>query len=1236
MKFKAHCFPAWGWLLALALATCVFGAPLDPCHPVATTAQKVGPIGDVQAVDYIYLVDTTRSMNTPVGGGPGTRWSELSKALLENVSQLRVGRGDRLHILFFGGPTMSKSLSWQEATGRKISVPNDGCSAWRFDLSSDEAKAAIVQSVRELKAPDGNGTPLFGAMRKGFETAVQLKAGGARKILIAVFSDGEELTEETYQNEARLEASRSDLQKLIDQSVASLGEVLVDGKYIFARVAGVNISPPTKNHVADLSRAPVFSDLWLMPREIAPGSLAQQESTKPVDVNFIAQNTDGAPFEIRFEQPAGSPRVEVVCADCGKPPVWKDSGPHRVIFRRRDAAVAFMNPFEGRLRINTTTFDTQGGSRRINNYSSEGTLVRFEGARTEDIPDSEVKPANGTRVLMGSVVLFSAPERSGAKYSWRLSGAESATSERSRFERMLPKAGFLDVELSLEQPGIKLRPRKIRLEVVDPGLSLTPSVTNPVVGETLTVTLSSSPGVAVRGVQWIPSPVSGETGSARYVFDQPGAKPVSAVVATELGEVITRLELPVGPGVDMPALVSPQAVLVPGSAPLVELYRTTDPVEFVAEVGPGVGAVRFEFSQPGSSPVGFDVSVRTEDGRPLAKAKFSPVTLKPGKAALRLIATAADPAIARRVGSMEKDYAINVNRSPVSITRLEPLSSELKWGRPVTFSAAVGGSEKGLESVTEVEWTINVVEPGGGRTALPGVSQKKSDWLGGKVSNFTFTPEADNPRLRALKADASLEVTARPVGDPANVEGLRAVWSGLSPKFAPARFVIELPQKAILDEKMKLRVVDELGGAIPISVRWELVGETADPLRGQSGSEQEFVPQQPGPHTVRAVVEWAGGSQACPEQSFYVDYEPAVVSDLTWDGGREPVVTGRGRLVEEVVKVRGVVSGSRIAIELDLSDAITGRPVYGYPKQVRSEELKQGVGLEFPAAIRGKVVEYSAAIKVSGLDTQGRPTDLSPTKFRLINRAKIPDGLKLAALSIFLLAAVIILWASWNNETRFLALMVATDSSRIGAAVSTVRSMRAAFAGHQRPKIFQGTLNQVLSKEGGAAGNIIWISESVYWTFWSYFSFSKSYRIPLFRLGAVRAFTSESAPAWVAEVSRSTSDGGTLEVIRKGSKAQLLDKVYRGASGKAVDEKIQVGHISSLRQKEFSNLPNSDIVTSVYKVWREGAGGFWVLTWDCSDHADARRWLFTRKCMGVLAVIALAAASLLLWEYFIV
>jgi hypothetical protein len=284
-------------------------------------------------------------------------------------------------------------------------------------------------------------------------------------------------------------------------------------------------------------------------------------------------------------------------------------------------------------------------------------------------------------------------------------------------------------------------------------------------------------------------------------------------------------------------------------------------------------------------------------------------------------------------------------------------------------------------------------------------------------------------------------------------------------------------------------------------------------------------------------------------------------------------------------------------------------------------------------------VEYSAAIKVSGLDPQGRPTDLSATKFRLINRAKIPDGLKFAALAIFLLAAVIILWASWNNETRFLALMVATDSSKIGSAVSTVRSMRAKFDGHQRPKVFQAALNEVLSKEGGAAGNIIWISESVYWTFLSYFSLRKSYRIPLFRLGAVRAFTSGSAPAWVAEACRNTRDGGMLQVIRdlgSGSKAQLLDKVYRGASRKAVDEKIQVAHLSSLRKKEFSNLPNSDIITSVYKIWKEGAGGFWVLTWDCSDHPDARRWLFTRKWMGGLAVIALAAVSLLLWEYFIV
>jgi hypothetical protein len=975
-------------------------------------------------VDYIFVVDVTGSMMSTVPGKGTTFWAELHPRLVENVRRLDPARGDRLHLLLFG-ERPKPGLAWTPVGPEGAVLPSNLTSAYFFAPKNEAEKSAMVRSVESMAAPKASTTAVRDALKSGFERALAIHAAGAARIVIAVFSDGADISSNT---------KPADLERFIDAASARMGGNLVNDGYIFVRVAGANIPSPTQARSRRVDETPLFASVRLGPEVLRPGPLAAQDRTAPVKVAFQLDGLNGVALPVYFEPAAGAPRVQVVCS-CGKPPQWSKSGLYEVVFQRVGGPEAYMKSFEGRLKL-----DTRGVAQPnlvLNNLSAQGLRVVFPGAQTEPIPASAIQPATGRRVLLGSPVQFEAPVRPGAKYAWTFRGAETGTSAEPSFTRVLARAGNVDVELRVEQPGVIVPPVNLRLEVVDPALRLSASPGQPVEGEPVTLRLASAPSVQVRSIEWLPAPRAAEGPTATYQFERVGTAGLSALVTTDLGNASVELRLPVVPGLSAPDLLAPVPQRDADDVERIQLHRTSDPQALVAAVGEGTARVRFVLSQEGRTLFSGEAAAAAKDGRRVASVQVAGKDFKPGPAELTLFALPHDPAVLTRLGERKSLYRVNVNPSGVSVVKQEPTGAEIEWGRPIRFIARLEGP--GVKKVSGVDWLVTVVGRDGGRTSLPGRTQPAAEWPvkgeDGAATEFEFTPDPTNPRLAALRSDAALEVEARPQGDPAVIEGAKAVWAGMSPKFAPARFVIEAPRTAALDEKMKVRVADELGGARPVAVKWELVGEPADPLRGQTGAEQEFVPEQAGLHTVKAVVEWIGGSQPAPEQSFYVDYEPLRLLSLQWDGGTGPVISGTDVPSTRTVPLKGELRGTRAVAKVDVRRVVGGsatESVAGFPREVKPAELAQGLALPFPAlAGKREKGQYDVTVTFSGLDPQGRPTDGGLRRgFSIENNAPRNWLLLVIAVALLLGIGCFVHGLYSENEGRFFEARVLPDRAQ--------------------------------------------------------------------------------------------------------------------------------------------------------------------------------------------------------------
>jgi len=1172
-------------------------------------------------VDYIFVVDVTASMRERDAPGSKTRWEELHPKLTENVARIQAGRGDRLHLLVFGDK-MSAPIQWSAVGQVDPSIPASKSAAFVFEPTTEEIKQRMIKSIGAMQEPNGSYTAIFEAMKVAFERALALKATGSKKIVLAVFTDGAD----TVASKNRMKEVRD----FIETAMSSLGETLVGQKYLFVRVAGANVSPPTAKGftVADLT--PSIANIHVGPESITlPEGLAVKEKSSAVEIEFEA---NGLPQDqslaVYFESDPGSPRLQVICANCGKPPVWSKSGVYKVVFNRLGSAEQYLKAFEGRLKVDSRGIG--GPGLVLNDLSTKGVRVLFPGALSEPMSLSLIKPASPSKILLGKELRFEAPVRTGAKYHWTFKGADTAKSEETSFVRTFAKAGMVDVELKVEQPGALVPDVNLKVEVIDPALRIVSNPLRPVAGEKVVLTLRGNPSAPIKRVQWLPVPLEQKMDqSATYVFPQPGDTVVSAIAETEFGQASTDARISVGPGLTPPELVSPATESDSQGLPVFQMYRISDATVLKAQVGEGTGRVRFVIEQGGLKIFDKESSPQLVGSDRIASVEVSGASLKAGAARLILTSLSQDAAVTARVGVQKSEYGINVNSAGLSLVKLEPLSGEIEWNRPATYFAQIAGPR--IDKATDIEWSVAVVGKDGSRIALPGRTQPASEWRKSSdgrsaIAKFDFKADSSNPRLETLNRSASLEIKAVALGEPAVVEGVQAVWSGMSPKFAPALFIIESPRQVTLDQKITLRVRDQFGGVTPKSVKWEVVGEQANPLQGQSGPEQEFVVAQTGPHTIRASVEWAGGNQVCAEQSFYSDYEPVSISGLTWEGGQDPIILGRKRLENDTVKIKANLRGTRALLDFDVRNVINGTlsgSAPGYPRRVNADDLRKGVAVAFPSFSGSKNGEYSVSLRPAGLDAHGRPVELPSVSFRMVNRPPRSWLLIITLTLAFLLLAKLIYHCCSGNEGRFYQFTAIQSRQAIRMAIQDTNSIIKQQKADEKPEKFCEALNTALQKQESMAlvslvkGEHLWEISSL---------FSKDYRVPLYKLGVSDLYLPSKPPDWVDIIGKVGSEGGFIVFNRSDGAWTMNPDVFSAKSNKPIDEKIRIRDLAALAAAALPGLPNPDIVKDVYQLGKDGAPAdfIWLLLWDYSSSSSARTWIKKQKTIGYVCIIVLS------------
>jgi len=1194
--------PFW---LTLALS-CVRGA--EPCSPARPLPKGAGGSFQV-SVDHLYVVDGTKSLNTKIKNRAGdvTRWGELQAKLLESISAIPVGEGHRLHLLIFGDFVPSP-LQWNSPPSEitRLSRYGRGSAGFQFDLRNEAARERVLNLVRSNQPYVGH-TALNDAIAAAFDRVEQLHAEAPdRQILMAVFSDGED-------NRSRRYASKAELARREAEAKTRLGTSLVNEGYLFVRIAGMNVNPPTRAIIID--QTPTLATVSLGPQALEAGTLADREETEPVEVAFDIKGMSGRAFRVYFEPlPAGSskPQVGVLC-DSGADAAFAEPGIYRIRFRRQGPAADYGEAFEGLLKLDLGDYRyrTVDGTRL--SCVSPPVQVRFAGMPKAELSRSEVKPADGTRVLVGNTLRFEAPPRAEADYRWVFSGVETGEAEGAVVKRKFQNEGRVDVEVRLRQPGMTPATVRLWVQVVDPKLRLVTNPSNPVEGEEVKVRLEHGSGITVRGTRWLQEPKSIEGPAAVYEYSKTGVYPVSASVTTDFGEALATGQLTIGPGIPVPRLTVPDV----DEEGIVKIYNQEEPQSLEAEVGQGVEAAQFLVEQDGRREFTARGVAEVVDGHRVAKAQFAyPPSLQPGPASLSVVAIPQDASLAARLGERKSVYPVQVSRHSFSITRLEPLGFELIWNRPTSFVVALGGA--GAKKLEGLEWKVELVSRSGsvplpGSLQKPDAFQQEGDLT---TASYELILVDKDPRLKALQQDSWLRVSAVPQGDARIIADQSAVWDALRPKLAEADFVVECPSQVSLDEQMKLSVVDRLNGNDPTAVRWEIVGEKSNPLDGITTPSVMLEPHRPGAHMVRADVTWAGGEASGVPSAFYVFFTPIDVK-INWDGGRKPVLKERGeRNRVTVLNVDGVARGSRAALLVDvkqLHDNVEGDSLAGWPKMVPVTDAADVKLLEvpWPEYSEGRKGESLVKINQVGYDVEGQYQTNRLDSFRIVNLPPIPPLPIIAVVSIALVLGYVIFRLTHGNEGRCFSMM---SLSHRGELESTLAAPKLQNEDVPADSIIQWFDDDIRQAAGHAHRRAVhtrrrevaadWQTRS-WWSKCVPIQLSDGYFLPNVPL------QTETWPGWLHNFD------GYLKLKRKDREYYLEGCVYQDVKLRDVEGETNV--------EEENIFAKPDICKQVLRLYRAGQDPVYLLLWDSSWGSDEARKVKWLKWVGRIALLLLAA-----------
>jgi hypothetical protein len=1019
-----RCVASIFWLILVVSRLLAQEEACTPLRPLSSAAE---PVPVFNRVEYIYVVDSTGSMNYRIPRSGRTRWQELRDRLVESVTAIPTGRGHRLHLLVFGA-TVDRNLNWS-STPQNGRLDGTNTSATVVDFTSDAEKNQVLNLIR-VHSPNAPHTALVDAIAAGYDRAIFLQGQdeGCR-IVITVFSDGDD----NFSSRFKPYNPTNTFEGFEREAKRRLGACLVNSNYLFIQVAGVNVRPPTPAPI--VSRTPILASVSLEPQSIEAGSLSASEETDFVEVLFDITALKGKAFPVYFEPlPPGAskPQVRVVC-EAGKPAVFSAPGTYRIKFRRLGPASDYEKGFEGLLKMDLGDYANRAVDDVRLSRVSKDVRVRFAGVARAEVLRGEIKPADGTRVLVGNALKFEAPPRAGAKYHWTFTGADESSAEGAVVERVFGKAGTVAAALQIVQPGFVIAPVKISVEVVDPQLKFTVTSREPVEGEKVGVRLESNPALKVKDVRWLPQPDSVAEGTAAYEFTGRGEKTVSVLVATDLGQAAAATVLNIGPGVPPPQLIIPQVMQSADGEAFTRLYNQSEPQRLEAEVGEAVQGVLFSLMQNGHEIMRQTGKVLADPGRRVARVDFMyPPELHSGDAALTLVAIPKDPSLNNRLGERKSVYRIEVSQFAFAIIKKEPVSSDLLWDTEAGFVVELGGA--GASKVTGLEWRVEQLNPSGQVIPIKVLDQKRDEFNSDEAS-FSFPVELADGRLQALKGDSWLRVTAIPQGDKNVIAGQAAVWDGMRPKLLLADFVIQAPGQVSLDDRISVSVVDRRSGNKVESVTWEAVGEDGNPLSGLSAPSVTFETHKPGPHAVRATVTWGGPPFRCGERMFFVAHEP-FEGNVMWNGVRKPVLRERGKPADAVATIQSIgrLRGSRVSVSVNVKRVAGGKAggsLPGWPRTFQVAEVEKGFGVPWPPTTLKVGSEYSVEIHASGFDSQGFYSShiRQLGTFSMVNLPPIPwpwiIGVSMAALAL----CGGTYWLTHMNEGKWYAF-VTTPSRR--------------------------------------------------------------------------------------------------------------------------------------------------------------------------------------------------------------
>jgi hypothetical protein len=1012
------------------------GSALVPCQPVKELAAEQGSSSvHHAAVDFIFIIDSTASMNGTVGYARKSRWAELQENVLKTIEAIPVGEGHRLYLLLFGGDV------YQRGGGASLQWLNLEKGMGAFDGGTSHAVTVELQSAsdRELAlnvvkahSPSANNTALFDAIGAGLEKALEVHARSPdRYVRLSVYSDGESNSYRRYSTEQSVAG-------LVARVRSQLGDKFIDGTYLFVRVGGAPVQAPADTLIS--SRTPILASIAIGPEDIQVETLALPgKDSCLAEISYRALGLDGVPIAKRVfplvfvpSNPA-APHVRVVCSEGGQAAVGQ-SGYYRIRFQRIGDAAQYADPFEGTLELDLGRFRSQDVEGIRLAQIGRPIRVKFAGAPTIPVQPEQIKPADGLQVLVGTSISFEAPSFENATYEWRFSGAADGAEQKPTFTRQLNTPGTVLVDFVLQQEGkqpFKMGQR--RIEVIDPQVVLKPDQSSPIEGETVRFGLSCNPKLHVRAAQWSGLPTDSSADGASYQFTEKGSQDVAVDLETDIGTCHGSTNVDVGPGIPYPQLLSPEPQ-INGTEQSVSLFKQEEPQVLAAVAGGAVQALRFVILQNGAEVLREEVPVGIEGGQPIGRKAINlPAGILPGKGILEVESVPKDTSLLKRLGERKSKYDLEIRRFPFSMEKDEPTGTVVPWDQDITFCVAMDGI--GISKVRSMDWKVELVD---GASVIPISIPTSHTPVAGAATkrvSILFKVSSVDRQFASLlnNQNAYLRVSAQPVGDPLVIGDQTVVWDGIRPAFEPAGFVIEMPRYVELDKPVTLTLVDRLSGAVPEEVGWEVIDpDGKSHLLPEKSPEVIYVADTPKAHEVRATVKLAGGRTASASASFYAEFEPAYAT-VEWDGGTEPNLQARGATNRTTKITIKELRGTHVLLDFDVCEAVSRKPVPGAPSPYMPSEsdLQKKAfpvkSVAWPSPAKGQEGRYSVRITVHGFSVSGREEPRVVGSFTITN---LPERRWWLILSI--VAGVVALIAlfrrlCWKNEARGYSLSLVSD-----------------------------------------------------------------------------------------------------------------------------------------------------------------------------------------------------------------